>query len=333
MKSPLTRPRILLACLLAAAQPLPAAEDPAVDPAVDPAALARQILADRSLRDVYQMALEVNEPPRLSEAFVTFCKFQGADGNIVDVDSLDGRILVNKYQAVFTAPPKKLPSPCSTDAPLLGNGDLLAALGGWPDKLCFHIGKADLWELRTEGGPRPLARLYLDLPALQGATCRVTQDLRQAITTGVFQQGATTLTVESAVAATANVLWLKLSAHGGTFEGQARLVLPTGAAATTEAGVQVVERRFDNDMFRPAGAACAVRILGSQDNHIAVTPEHPVYLVVTASGLANLAAIGPMPSGALRRRRQHRLRRCGRRIRNGGTTSGASRTWRFPINC
>lgn len=178
-------------------------------------------------------------------------------------ESIDGSTLVEKYQAVFTAPPEKLPSVCSTDAPLLGNGDLLAAFGGPPDKLCFHIGKADLWELQTEGGPRPLARLHLELPALQGASYRVTQDLRRATTTGVFKQG-------------------------GAFAGQARLVLPTAEAATTEAGVQVVERHFEKTMLRPSGAACAMRVLGRQDDRIAVSPERPVYLVVTASGLANM---------------------------------------------
>lgn len=189
----------------------------------------------------------------------------------------------------FNAPPGKIPSPCSTDAPLLGNGDLLAALGGPPDKLCFHISKADLWELRTDGGPRPLARVHLDIPALQGATYNVTQDLRRAITTGVFQKAGATLTLESAVAATANVMWIKLAAQGGRFDVSARLALPSGARATAEAGVQVVERRFEKDMLRPSGAACALHSPGGKDGTLAVTPGHPACLAVTASGLANMA--------------------------------------------
>ena len=203
--------------------------------------------------------------------------------------SQEGGAIAGKYRAVFTSPPNKLPSPCSTDAPLLGNGDLMVALGGAPDKLCFHLGKADLWELRTDGGPRPLARLEVDIPALKGATYGVTQDLRAAITTGVFKQGDATLTLESAVAATENLLLVKISTQGGPFDGQARLVLPNGKPATAEAGAQVAERRFEKDMLRPAGAACAVRVLGRQDNRFAVTPDHPVYLVAAVSGLANTA--------------------------------------------
>jgi glycogen debranching enzyme len=109
MKPLLTPSRILLTCLLATTLPLRAVEAGAVDNT----ALAKTILADQSLRDVHQMAqqllktgltagstygevwirdlntfiemaLGVNEPQRFREALVTFCKFQGADGNIVD---------------------------------------------------------------------------------------------------------------------------------------------------------------------------------------------------------------------------------------------------------
>ena len=52
--------------------------------------------------------------------------------------------------------------------------------------------------------------------------------------------------------------------------------------------MQVVERHFEKTMLRPSGAACAMRVLGRQDDRIAVSPERPVYLVVTASGLANM---------------------------------------------
>jgi glycogen debranching enzyme len=80
---------------------------------VDQAALAREILADRSLHDVHEMArkvfedgltagsgysevwirdlntfievaLEVTEPQRLRESLLTFFKFQGANGDIAD---------------------------------------------------------------------------------------------------------------------------------------------------------------------------------------------------------------------------------------------------------
>jgi hypothetical protein len=188
---------------------------------------------------------------------------------------------VMDYRAVFTAPPKKIPSDNSVDAPLLGNGDTLAALGGTPDKLRFHINKNDLWLMRATKGsePRPLARLELDLPGLQGATYRVEQDLQQAITTGRFTQAGVTLVLESGMAATENLLWIKLSAEGGTLQGRVGLYLPgQGVAATGD--VPVVERRFEQDVLVPAGAACALRVVGG-GRDFTVTPGQPVLIVAS----------------------------------------------------
>ncbi len=213
----------------------------------------------------------------------------GAPASKPNMPSPRALAIVGKYQAVFTTPPRKIPSQCSTDAPLLGNGDLLVAVGGPPEQTRFYIGKADLWELRTDGGPRPLARLDVSIPALKGASYHITQNLREAVTTGVFKQGDATLIMESAVAATQNVLWVKLSAKGGSFAGKATLVTNRGATSAVESAVQVVDRRFAEGMIRPSGAACAVRVLGGRDNGFTVAPGESVYLVATASGLANLA--------------------------------------------
>ena len=166
------------------------------------------------------------------------------------------------YRAVFTAPPRKIPSDCSVDAPLLGNGDTLVALGGTPDKLQFYINKNDLWVMRAADGsqPMPLARLDLDFPALQGATYRVEQDLRHAITTGLFEKEGKKLSLEAGVAATENLLWIKLAAQGGPIQGRASLHLPGRKEAVkgdVAGDVQVVERRFEKDVTVPPCAPAA----------------------------------------------------------------------------
>ena len=190
-------------------------------------------------------------------------------------------VRVMNHRAVFTTPPKKIPSDNSVDAPLLGNGDTLAALGGPPDKLRFHINKNDLWLMRAAKGcePRPLARLELDFPGLQGATYRVEQDLQQAITTGRFTQAGVTLVLETGMAATENLLWIKLSAEGGTLQGRAGLYLAGQDVAAT-GDVPVVERRFDQDVLVPAGAACALRVVGG-GSEFTVTPGKPVLVIAS----------------------------------------------------
>lgn len=148
----------------------------------------------------------------------------------------DALEIVDRHRVVFTAPPARLPSNNSTDAPLLGNGDFLAALGGSPERLALYLSKNDLWELRPDGGPRPLARVDLELPAMAGGSWQVTQDLRRALTTGVFKKGDITLTAESAVAATDNLMWVKLSAEGGEVSGQVSLNDSNAQAFPASAG-------------------------------------------------------------------------------------------------
>ena len=137
--------------------------------------------------------------------------------------SQEGARIVSAYNAVFLTPAKRIPSNCSTDAPLMGNGDLLAALGGSAEKLQFYLCKADLWELRPDGGPRALSRLDVEFPDMKGVDYLVTQNLLHATTTARFKKKGVTLTAESAVAATENLLWVKLSVTGGAVTGSARL--------------------------------------------------------------------------------------------------------------
>ncbi|WP_316838103.1 hypothetical protein [Pedobacter nutrimenti] len=192
-------------------------------------------------------------------------------------------------QAIFTAPPTKIPSNCSTDAPLLGNGDLLAAMGGSAERLQFYLGKADLWELKPNGGPCALGRLDINLEGMQGASYLVTQDLKQAITHGEFHKNGLTLKVETAVAATENLMWVKLETTGGEIHGDARLA---AISTTVVADPQLIERHYEkgrNGVLRSTGAACALRVFGGDAAGFTIAPGKPVVLVITASGLANIA--------------------------------------------
>ena len=128
--------------------------------------------------------------------------------------------------------------------------------------------------------PVPLARLDLDVPELKGSSYRIEQDLLHAVTTGRFEKEGKTLTVETAVAATENLLWVKLSAKGGAVAGRASLCLPASDTPAGEdtPGVLVVERRFEKNVMIPSGAACAVRVVGGNEV-FTVKPGSPVMLV------------------------------------------------------
>ncbi len=193
------------------------------------------------------------------------------------------------YRAVFTEPPRKIPSDSSVDAPLLGNGDLLAALGGGPARLQFYINKNDLWVMSAQDGsrPQPLARLDLDIPALQGATYRVEQELSRAVTTGRFEKDGVRLALEAGVAATENLLWIRLSAEGGPLRGRALLHLP-GAGGDAAAGalsggsgrVQLGREQYGGGRWYLDGALDEVAVYGR-----ALQPEE----ITALAGKARLA--------------------------------------------
>ena len=48
----------------------------------------------------------------------------------MEISTVNVKDLVEKGIAILTEPPKRLPTDTMTDAPLLGNGDLGAAIGG-----------------------------------------------------------------------------------------------------------------------------------------------------------------------------------------------------------
>lgn len=214
-----------------------------------------------------------------------------------------GAAIAAKYAVVYTDPPRKSHQftlsrlmLSYTDEPLLGNGDLRVAMGGEPDRLRFTLTKADLWELRNKrknprlvrnSEPRLLGWWELIVPALEGASYRVSQDLCGAVTTGVFTRNGAILTVETAVAATENTQWLRISAKGGTFTGEARLFSHDAQPAPSDSTLQILERRIDTDVLQPTAAACALRVLGHTGCAFSVTPGQPVLVLVAVSGLAN----------------------------------------------
>ena len=206
-------------------------------------------------------------------------------GAAFDADVLG---IVSRHKAVFTQPPEKIPSDSAVDAPLMGNGDMLAAMGGRAERLRFYINKNDLWVMRRNQGSRPvpLACLQLDFPELEGASYRIEQDLLRALTIGGFTKDGKTLSLEAGVAATENVLWVKLSANGGAIRARGGLRLAQGATGDIgeTSGVNVVERRFEEDVLVPAGAACALRLPGGAGESFLIEPGHPAFLVAVVAG-------------------------------------------------
>ncbi|WP_130838390.1 glycosyl hydrolase family 95 catalytic domain-containing protein [Lachnoclostridium sp. Marseille-P6806] len=117
------------------------------------------------------------------------------------------------------------------DAPILGNGDLLAAFAGPCRYPQFWVSTNDFWQMESAanweffhdnaaarfdppvclGSPRPIGRLVFDIPALENTSFRAEQDFFTATTAAVFTwpDGAV-CHMDSYVAATENILIVSL---------------------------------------------------------------------------------------------------------------------------
>jgi len=152
--------------------------------------------------------------------------------------------VVSRHKAVFTVPPAQIPSPFRMDAPLLGNGNMLAALAGSGEHPQFWLTLNDFWELKNEtwlmgleesvwtpssngqGGPRPAGRLVIQVPALVGADYRVEQDFTTATTTATYSKGGLSLNLRSWIAATENLLMIELKPSGGQLDAAVVFYFP-----------------------------------------------------------------------------------------------------------
>jgi hypothetical protein len=171
--------------------------------------------------------------------------------------------IVGRYQSMFASAPAQIPNNGAVDAPLLGNGNMLAALGGQPSRLQFYINRSDQWVMQASGGggPRPLSRLDISLPGLQGAPFNVRQDFLQGLTTGQFTNGATSVNMESAVAATGDLLWVLLSTTSGSVTGRADLLIAGGAALAENSNhLQLGREQLNNGRWYLDGLLDEARI-------------------------------------------------------------------------
>ncbi len=113
-----------------------------------------------------------------------------------DVTEQQAAAVVQKYHGVFAVPPSQVDSPLSTDAPLLGNGDLGAAIMGNLDAMTFILGKNEFWSLK-EGRVKALGRLNILVPAMAGASYRMEENIASANVTGTFSKGPETITTRT----------------------------------------------------------------------------------------------------------------------------------------
>jgi alpha-L-fucosidase 2 len=119
----------------------------------------------------------------------------GSAGMSVDT-SASFPALAGLYQGVFTAPPMLNDTDETTDAPLLGNGDLGVSMQNNIDTLTFILHKNEFWSLGDQH-VESMARLSLAIPGMAGASYSAKEQIGSAEVDGSFTLNGQTITTKS----------------------------------------------------------------------------------------------------------------------------------------
>ena len=199
------------------------------------------------------------------------------------------------HVARFEEPPQRIPSRFSVDAPLLGNGYMGVAMSGSPERLAFYLNRNDFWRLvsaHDESFPAIAGRLELAVPALEGASYEVEQHLWDATTLGRFSKDGVSASLEAYVAATEDILVLRITNEGGeSLSGRARLLLPDPSPfpekreeGVTPEGIQFIYRGFADSVEIPAASASALLVPGSADGSFSLAPGESLVMACATAG-------------------------------------------------
>jgi alpha-L-fucosidase 2 len=170
---------------------------------------------------------------------------------------------INSVKGVFTKPPDNFSTRMTTGACVIGNGDLLVAVGGESDNLTLRLSKLDFWQAMdgekqrerndsARGGARVIGTLTLATPSLSDASYRLEQCIHDATARGQFSKGRVELFVTLWIPRGENALVVELQATGR----EAVAISPAfeiqrGNASATESGCagEIVwhERRFEKE--------------------------------------------------------------------------------------
>ena len=177
---------------------------------------------------------------------------------------------MTKHQFIIRHPAKETPNTALPDGAVTGNGDVTVVLGGSPDRVLLHIGKADFWKADGRvythqlGGIAPLCTAQILLPHLAYAEYEAVQDMDNARIRLSLTAGRQTAHLTVTVCAEENTILIELDRAHPAVSASISLTPREGNEAIcqqgTEGDVTYAVRGFDTAECRfPTYGICAMR--------------------------------------------------------------------------
>ena len=210
----------------------------------------------------------------LGLALASVCRAGGAD--------------TARYYNIWQEAPRFIPYESSTDAPLMGNGDVGLCVGFGDGLLRYYVTKNDFWRLQSKAdhlsGPRVGGYIDLRIEGFEQAKFSARQSLADGTTTCTLAQGADTVDVSSWVAATRNVVVITLNARHRPAQVSWGLAAPRNPMAEVRRGtrrqVAWLTRAFVRDTDIPTLLAIAAKAEDGSTGSLLLEPGSPVTLFI-----------------------------------------------------
>ncbi len=144
------------------------------------------------------------------------------------------------YNNYWSSAPQLIPSDVSTDAPLMGNGDITMSVGYKENNLRYYLSKNDFWRLRSQAdglsGPRVVGFVDINIDGMSNADLSAWQSLANGVTTCVLHKGSQKIGASSWVSATGNFIFIELTAVSEPVKVSIHLTAPENRQAKLETG-------------------------------------------------------------------------------------------------
>ena len=198
---------------------------------------------------------------------------------------------VSRYKAVFTHPPRKVPTPTVPDGPISGNGDMGIVFGGKPDSQKIYISKVDFWKAKKgypDGGVCLPGGLSLNIPELKDASYHAEQLIADGTIKQDFKKEGMIFHLNALVPSGNNSVIIEMSSEGTrNCTVELDLWANKGLESTNHSGfskdIYWVSRSFDStDVDWPTHIVLAMKTIGAEGRAFTLKPGQKVYLVISA---------------------------------------------------